>query len=139
MQITRHEDSDTKIKLTIVATPTELTASKQKALKLLAPSVKLPGFRPGHVPANLIEKNLDPNHLQQEVINQALSLLYPKAVITENLRPVNDPSINLVKFVPYTTLEFTAEFEIVGKVELPSYSNLKVKKPDTKVEPKRSS
>lgn len=133
MQIVRHDDSETNIKLTITATPQELKAAKQTALTKLSPQVKLSGFRPGHAPAELVEKQLDQSQLQTEVINEALNLLYPEAVKKENLRPVNQPKIAITKFVPYTQLEFTAEIEIVGKINLPNYKGLKITKKDAKV------
>lgn len=133
MQIVRTDVSETTIKLKITATAKELSVAKNKALSNLAPQVKLQGFRPGHAPNDLVEKQLNPNQLQQETINEALNLLYPDAVKNQDIRPVNQPSVNITKFVPYTELEFDAEVEVVGKIELPSYKNLKITKKDSTV------
>src|SRR5690606_38690098 len=48
------------------------------------------------------------------------------------LRPVSRPSVNLKKFVPFTTLEFEAEVEVLGTVKLPNYKTMtkSVKKPE---------
>lgn len=133
MQITTTKDSETKITLNIKATSSELSAAKSRALEKLAPKVKVAGFREGKVPASLVEKNLDPNYLQTEVIDEALNELFVSAVTKEGLRPVNQPKIDLLKFVPYTELEFKAEIEIIGKIKLADYKKLSTKLETTKV------
>ena len=114
MQITKNQSSDTKLTLTIKAEPSEILAAKSRALAKLGPKVKLSGFRAGKVPIELVEKNLDQNYLQTEVIDEALNELYINAVNQENIRPVAQPKVDLVKFVPYEELEFKAEVEVIG-------------------------
>ncbi|MBP9813283.1 trigger factor [Candidatus Nomurabacteria bacterium] len=133
MQITKNQDSDTNITLIIKAEASEIIAAKNRALNRLAPKVKLSGFRTGKVPMELVEKNLDPNYLQTEVIDEALNELYVSAVNEENIRPVAQPKVDLVKFVPYEELEFKAEVEVIGKVKMPDYKKLGVKRETVKV------
>lgn len=131
MQITREQLEPTKIKLTVVADPAALEAIKQKVLGQLSREVRVPGFRPGKAPAAMVEKQLDPQALQAEFLDQAVNQFYVHAVEQEKLRPVAQPTIALTKFVPYATVEFTAEVEVVGDITLPDYQKIKleVKKP----------
>jgi trigger factor len=133
MQITKNQSSDTKLTLTIKAEPSEILAAKSRALAKLGPKVKLSGFRAGKVPIELVEKNLDQNYLQTEVIDEALNELYINAVNQENIRPVAQPKVDLVKFVPYEELEFKAEVEVIGEVRIPDYKKLGVKREAVKV------
>lgn len=133
MQITKNQSSDTKLTLTIKAEPSEILAAKSRALAKLGPKVKLSGFRAGKVPIELVEKNLDQNYLQTEVIDEALNELYINAVNQENIRPVAQPKVDLVKFVPYDELEFKAEVEVIGEVRVPDYKKLAVKREAVKV------
>ena len=133
MQITKNQSSDTKLTLTIKAEPSEILAAKSRALAKLGPKVKLLGFRAGKVPIELVEKNLDQNYLQTEVIDEALNELYINAVNQENIRPVAQPKVDLVKFVPYEELEFKAEVEVIGEVRIPDYKKLGVKREAVKV------
>jgi trigger factor len=126
MQIKREQLSPTTIKLNIVADQAFLDAAKQAVLGKLARDAKVPGFRPGKAPASLVEKHLDQAALQSEFIDQAVNQLYGAAVGQEKLRPVAPPQIVLTKFVPYTTLEFTAEVEAVGDIKLADYTKLKL-------------
>jgi trigger factor len=128
MQVNITNLSDTKTKLTINADAKDIEHIKAHVLVKLAPKVKVAGFREGKVPAELVEKNLDPNYLQSEVIDDAVNHLYSDAVNQQRLRVVAPPKVELTKFVPYTELEFTAEVETVGTVTLPDYKKITVKK-----------
>lgn len=126
MQITREELTPTTIKLSIVAEQSELDTIKQHVLKQLSKNVKVPGFRSGKAPAHLIEKQVDQTALQSEFLDHAVNDLYVDAVQQEKIRPVAQPQVSIGKFVPFTTLEFSAEVEAVGKITLPDYKNIKV-------------
>lgn len=133
MQIKLKLLSDTKISLNIVGNKEDLAKAKEVALAKLAPQVKVAGFRSGKVPKELVEKNLDPNYLQSQVLDEVVNNLFNEAVFEKKLRPVSQPKIELTKFVPYDNVEFNAEIEVIGAVKLPDYSNLGVKKENKKV------
>jgi trigger factor len=126
MQITRERVSPTSAKLTVVADQAAIDSIKQAVLGKLGQNVKVPGFRPGRAPANLIEKQIDQSVFQTEFLDQAINQFYVHAAKQENLRPVAPPEIAVTKFVPFNTLEFTAEVEVVGEVNLPDYKKIKL-------------
>lgn len=136
MHITRTNPEPTQTKLTIKASVDELGKAKALALKHLAPHVKVPGFRAGKVPPAIVEKNVDQNALQTEVIEHAINKLYATAVQQEQLRPVANPEITIKKFVPFTELEFEAVVPTVGKIKLADYKKTKLAKKPVKVEAK---
>ena len=133
MNVTLTTISDTTSKLTVSANEQDLSAIKQHVLKKLTPKVKVQGFREGKVPPAIAEKNLDPNYVQSEVLDDAVNHLYSDAVNEKRLRVVAQPKIELTKFVPYTELEFTAEVETIGAVKLPDYKKTTAKKEAVKV------
>jgi trigger factor len=133
MQVTRKNLSDIKVQLTLVADQAQLDNAKQLAVQHAGKGLKLPGFRPGKAPAALIEKHVDPNVLQQEVLEHTLNDMYGQALDQENMRPAAQPKITIKKFVPYTTLEIEAEVEVIGEVKLVDYKKLKLKKEPLKI------
>jgi trigger factor len=133
MHITREQLSPTSIKLTVVADQAAIDKLKAEVLAQLSQNAKVPGFREGKAPANLVEKNIDQTALQSEFLDQAVNRFYVHAIESEKLRPVTQPQINLTKFVPYSTMEFTAEVEVVGAVKLPDYKNIKLAPKKTEV------
>lgn len=133
MQVKLTNLSDTKFKLSIVADEALLGRLKQHTLSHLSTKLKLPGFREGKAPLNLVEKNIDPSQLQQEFLEEAVNHIYKSAVNSEKLRPVSQPQVSIKKFVPFSTFEIDVEVEAVGPIKLPNYKNLKVEKPKVSV------
>lgn len=133
MQITRTNPNKTETKLVIKATAEEIAKAKEIVLKKMAPNVSVPGFRKGHVPSNIVEKNVDQNSLQQEVIEETLNKLYASAVRQEDLRPVANPEIQIKKFVPFNELEFEAVIATIGDIKLGDYKKIKTSKPEVKI------
>jgi len=129
MQISKTQASPTEVKLVISASSPELESVKKHVLGHFARSVKVPGFRPGKAPADLIEKNVDQRAFLDEFLEHAMNGLYRKAMESEGLRPTAQPKVQVKKFVPFTDLEFEVETEVIGKVSLPSYKTTKVPKP----------
>jgi trigger factor len=125
MKTTIKHLSDTKIELTITVGPDELAAAQQVALTKLANDVKVPGFRKGKVPASVVAKNVDPRALQEQTLDDAVSKAVAEAFLAEKLQVLDRPAVEVTKFVPGESLEFTAETEILPKVTLGNYKKLK--------------
>ena len=134
MQVTRTNDSPTKVTLLISAGADELEPIKRHTLGHFAGSVKVPGFREGAVPAAILEKHVDPKALADEFMEHALNSLYGRAVDDEGIRPITPPDVQVKKFVPYTTLEFEVKVDILGAIKLPDYKKIKLPKPSVDVE-----
>ena len=133
MKTTVKHLSETRVKLTIAAEPAELQAAEQVALKRLAKSVKVNGFRKGHVPLEVVKKHVDPNELAQETLNAALNRSVAEAFLGNEIQVLDRPEVELIKFVPGQQLEFTAEADVLPEVKLGDYRKLKVKKTEAKV------
>jgi len=129
MQVKNTNDSPTSVTLSFVANQADLAPIKKAAVQQLGATLKLPGFRPGKAPAAVIEKNLDQNVLQSEVIEEAINYAYTQAVSKDKLRPVSQPVVTVKKFVPFTLLEAEIKVAVVGKIVLPDYKKIKLAKP----------
>ena len=133
MQVTKKNISETKIQLTLVADPEQLQAVKKVALEHVAKDMKLPGFRQGKIPAAIVEKNANPATLQTEFLDHIMNDMYVKALQDENLRPVAQPEVKVLKFVPFEAVEIEATVEVVGEIKLADYKKIKLAKPAVKV------
>ncbi len=126
MQINRDTLTPTRLKLTITADQALLDGVKAEVVTVLGRNLKLQGFRPGKAPKHLIEKQIDQNMLQTEFLEQAVNRAYVAALQSEKLRPTAQPEISISKFVPFDTLEFTAELDVVGEIKLADYKKIKL-------------
>jgi trigger factor len=133
MHISKNFEGKTKVKLNIQATSTELDPIKQFVVKELGKDTKVPGFRPGTAPVQVIEKHLDQQMLQSRFLDEALTALYTHAARQEGLQPVSKPEVNIKKFVPFTQLEFEVATDVIKEIKVGPYKNVKAAKEDVKV------
>lgn len=125
--------TETRVLVTITLGKDELAAAEQVALKKLAKTAKIPGFRKGHVPLEMVAKHVDPNELGQETLENALSRAVAESFIENKLQALERPEVEVKKFVPGEELEFTAEGDVLPKVKLGDYTKLKAEKKTAKV------
>lgn len=136
MKHTLKKLSDTQVEVTVTVSEQDLAEAKEKALKRLAREVKVPGFRKGKVPANVAEKNLDPNVLGSEVLQYAVDATLNEVISVEKLRVLDQPHIDVKKFVPFTEMEYAATVDVLPEVKLGNYKKLKAKRTVEKVDQK---
>lgn len=125
--------TDTKVSLTITLGPKELNKASQVALTKLSKSTKVPGFRAGKVPASIAAKHVNPQALQEQTLDDAISRAVAEAFFAEKLQALDRPSVEVKKFVPGEQLEFTAEVEVLPRVTLGDYKKLSAKQAKTTV------
>ncbi|MFC7497745.1 trigger factor [Enterovirga sp. GCM10030262] len=89
---TLNEGLKRAFKITIPAK--DIDARVDQELKTVAPRIRMPGFRPGKVPANLVRKMHGPA-LQQEALNSAIQEGVQKLMQDEKLRPAMQPAVEL--------------------------------------------
>jgi len=133
MQVTRTDQSPTKVTLAIEASTADLAPIKKHVLSHFIDQVKVPGFREGRAPLNMVEKHISPERLNSEFLEHAINEFFQQAVRAEKLRPVGQPDVQLKKFVPYTTLGFEATLEVIGAVKVANYKAIKLAKPQVSV------
>ena len=105
-----------------------------KIVAQFSSSAKIPGFRPGKVPKDLIKQKFYP-----EIKDSLINALVPKALNRElkdqNVNPVGMPVVNELKFKEGEPLYFKAQFEVWPEFELPVYKKIKVKQKKVSVTP----
>lgn len=91
-----------------------------------AKKVKLPGFRPGKVPAEVIKRRF-----RQQVLEDAAEAIVNRVVFEElegrGLRPLASPTVQDLKIDENQPMTFRAVFETLPFIELPGYYGLEVK------------
>ena len=79
---------------TLTITAKDIDAKVDAEVKKVAPQVRMPGFRPGKVPANLIRK-MHGESLAQDALNAAIQEGISGLIAKEKLRPAMQPSVRL--------------------------------------------
>ena len=111
------------IEITVPAA--EVEQETERAVGSMRNRVKLPGFRPGKVPANLIRARFA-GEIREEVVRSLVPKHFQKRAEDQNLRVVGTPDITDVHYHPGEPLTFRAEFEVAAEFELQAYRGLTV-------------
>jgi trigger factor len=112
-------------KITIPAK--DIDARVDKELKTVAPQIRMPGFRPGKVPANLVRKMHGPA-LEQEALNSAVQESVQKLLADNRLRPAMQPAVALEEGGPGKDAVITVELETLPDVPAPQIDGLKLER-----------
>ncbi|NUO97791.1 MAG: trigger factor [Nonomuraea sp.] len=126
MKTAVEELSPTRVKLTVEVPFEELRPSMDAAYKKVAQQVRVPGFRPGKVPARIIEQRFGRAVVLEETLNDAVPKLYGQAVDEVDVFPVSQPDIEVTKIDDGEQIEFTAEVDIRPNFEVPDYQGAEV-------------
>jgi len=97
----------------------------ERAFVKIQKEAKLPGFRPGKVPLDLIKTRFK-EAAQEEVIESLLNSSYRQALEETKLQPLTFPRVKDVKFEPGISLSYQAEIEIQPEIEVKDYKKLKL-------------
>ncbi|HEY6279568.1 MAG TPA: trigger factor [Streptosporangiaceae bacterium] len=129
------ELSPTRVKLTIEVPFSELKPSLDKAYREVAKQVRIPGFRPGHVPPRVIDQRLGRSVVLEQAVNDAVPELYGKALQDNDVLALGQPEVEITQLDDGQQLAFTAEVDIRPKFDLPQLAGLPVTVDNAEVTP----
>ena len=122
------KSADWKRTLKFTLDAKELDEKYTENLKMARKLFSIPGFRPGRVPLQIVEKRL-----REQLIEDTLSNLqedaFENAVKEENLQLVGKPHFSEdTPFEKGKEYKFSVEFEVEPEFELPEYKGLKLQR-----------
>ncbi len=117
------ENCKRTIEITVPAA--EVDQETERVVGSLRGRAKLPGFRPGKVPANIIRTRFA-GEIREEVVRSLVPKHFHKRAEDQNLRVVGTPDIVDVHYHAGEPLTFKAEFEVLPEFELQDYRGLTV-------------
>ncbi|GAB2478264.1 trigger factor [Jatrophihabitans fulvus] len=133
MKSTVENLSPTRVRLAVEVPFDALQPSLDKAYKAIAQQVRVPGFRPGKVPARVIDQRVGRGAVLQEAVNEMLPQLYTDAAREHEINPLGQPEIDITNLDDGNSLSFTAEVDIRPEVTLPELEGIAVSVDDTDV------
>ena len=122
---TLNEGLKRAFKITIPAK--DINARVDKELKTVAPRIRMPGFRPGKVPPNLVRKMHGPA-LEQEALNNAIQEGVQKLMADNRIRPAMQPSVALEDHAPGKDAIVNVEVETLPDIPAPKVEGLKLER-----------
>jgi trigger factor len=123
---TQNEGLKRAFMLTIPAE--DIEARVEQEVKRIAPQVRMPGFRPGTVPPNLIRK-MHGDSLRGDALNTAVQAGVQQLLVEQNIRPALSPQVELEnEYEPGKDAEVRVTVEALPEVPAPQVDNLKLER-----------
>lgn len=134
MQTTLENLGDLSRRLHVAVPLAQIEGEVGKRLARLAKTVKVPGFRPGHVPIRMVEQQYGPQ-VRSDVISDAVQTQFADAIREQNIRVAGYPRIEPAanKTAPDTALEFSAVFEVYPDVTVGDIASATIERPQVEV------
>lgn len=133
MQVTETEADGLKRAYKIQISAKDIDEKMTGRLQELGKQVKLPGFRPGKVPLNVLKQRFG-RSVMGEVLERAVSDSSAQAMSERGLRPATQPKIEITSFDEGKDLEYTMAVEILPDIEPMDFSKLTLEREVIKVE-----
>jgi len=124
----------TKVKINVVVDPDELGPAIERTARRLGREVKVPGFRKGKVPRQVLEARIGRETLIAEAIeHEAVPEFYAKAVEEHGVEPLSRAKVSPPDHQDGQPLEFSATVEVKPEIDLPDYHGVQVERPKLEV------
>ncbi|HOB13437.1 MAG TPA: trigger factor [Novosphingobium sp.] len=128
MQIVETTNEGLKRAYSVKIKAGDIAARIDGEVSKIAPQVRMPGFRPGKVPANLVKKMHGPA-LHQEALNTTVREAIDKVIGDNKLRPAMQPQIDLKEgYEEGKDAELTVALEVLPEIKAPSLDGIKLEK-----------
>lgn len=123
-----------RMRLSVEVDESEVDRALDDTVRRLSQQVRVPGFRPGHVPRKVLEARMGgAEALRRQAISDVLPDLYAQAVAETELDPIAAPEIDLTSGDDAGPLTFDAVVEVRPTVSVAGYAGLVVTVPRPEV------
>ena len=109
-----------------------------RAAKQLANEMKVPGFRKGKVPPQMVIQRIGREAVVEQAIRDSLPEWYEEAIVSSGIVTVGDPKLDVDQLPGEgESLDFSIEVGVRPKAELGEYKGLEVGKAEAEVPEER--
>lgn len=128
MQITKTPLDKGQLELTITVEKDELEKYLISAATRLSKKNKLPGFRPGKVPFDIVKSQFGEEAIYQEASDEIITKTYYQAITQEKIPVVGKAKIDITQLKPENPVIYKAIVDILPSIELGDWQIIKVEK-----------
>jgi trigger factor len=123
LKIETEKLEDHQVKLTVEVDSDQLEVSKRKAAKKIAKRIKVPGFRPGKAPYQVIRRQIGDEALLEESLEILVQDIYPDIIKEAEIEPYGPGNFENLANLDPLTLEFIVP--LMAEVELSDYHDIR--------------
>lgn len=123
-KILKKEEKNKLAVLEIEIPFSEVSKHQEAALKKLGADLEIKGFRKGTAPQKIVEENVNPIKVLEEMAYQTIIKILPIIVIEEKIEALTQPKISITKIAQNNPLTFKAEFILMPEIEIADYKKI---------------
>lgn len=127
MQITETSSTGLKREFKVVVPADKVQDQVETRLKELGERIRMPGFRPGKVPLQLLKQRYEKS-VMGEVLERSLQEGSTQLMTERNLRPAGQPKVEVVKFENGQDLEFSVAMELIPEITPVDFKTIKLER-----------
>ena len=124
---------ENRVRLDVEVPEDEVQKRMDRAIRQLGRDVRVPGFRPGKAPAEVIVQRVGRDAVVQEMLKGSLGEWYSQAVAETGVQPIDDPDLDLEEVPESGALTFQATVQVRPTATLGDYTGLEVGKAEPEV------
>lgn len=125
IEITKEEGSGVDRHVQVSVPVETVKDAEDNAARRYASSVRLPGFRPGKAPANMVRRKFA-DAIRQEALEAIVRDAYKEVVEKNDIKIASQPHVHDLKFEEGKPLTFEIHFEIRPNLDLARTSGFRV-------------
>src|SRR5215204_4602864 len=134
METTVKELPDSRVRVDVDVDPKDVEGSINRTAQQLGKDMKLPGFRKGKVPAEMVVQRLGRQTVLTQALESSLGDWYERAMLESGVNPVGDPKLDLSDLPEEgKPLRFSIEVAVRPQAELGEYKGLEVGRAEPEV------
>src|SRR5919198_4191164 len=121
------ELGDSRVRVDVGIEPDAVQHQVERAARQLAGDMRVPGFRKGKVPSELVIQRVGREAVVEQALRDSLAEWYERALLDTGITPIGDPQLN-VQSLPAAgeELEFSIEGAVRPPAKLGEYKGLEV-------------
>ena len=123
MKVTNDKTESRQAFLTIEMEPAEVEESLEAAYHRLVKRTRIPGFRKGKAPREILERYLGKESLLEDALNSLLPKAYEDAIKEQEIEPIAQPHIEVAQTDPVV---FKVTVPLPPTIKLGDYHHIKV-------------
>lgn len=127
MQVSVESTSALERRMTIGVPAERIETEVTKRLQQTARRAKVPGFRPGKVPMNVIRQRYE-DSARQEALGDLIQATFYEAIVEQKLNPAGAPAVEPKVFEKGKDLEYVATFEVFPEIQLAGFDGIAVER-----------
>lgn len=122
-----------RVRLRVEVPEDELEPAMRTVYRELSGQLKVPGFRKGKIPRQIIDSRVGHNYVREEALKEALPNFYRQAMRAEELEAIAPPDIEVVEFEPGGPIVFEATVDVRPDIVVPDFDGIEVEAPPVEV------